>query len=441
MRRILSFVLAVLLSTSLVSAQKNSMEKTGNDRFSIKAQPFMGFYIDQSSNLMNINPNAPTGVNLGFEFPSSQQLPWQQYLNNPTVGLGLSYINWGADVMGHAIAAYPYILLNAVRLKHFEMKFKLAAGLGVVSRHYYSHEIYEKDFNDARNNTTFSTYLNAYLSAGLNLDFPITRNFAINTEFGFFHMSNGKTRIPNRGANIFYGAVGVISTINPEGEEKEAIEFPDLPYRWSLNVTGAAGAMHLHRDDKHRFLVASFHTGAIYNVCNWYGVGAGVDVFFNDCVNTNTNQNNFYRFDLGEYTFTDKLRVGIGLNNEFTFGDFTALLDWGVYVFNPSRKYYKNFEGGYDANGVGLPKEELKRPLFYKVKDVGVDDGWNYIRLGAKYRIWDNIYLQASAKLHLQICECVEFGIGYRIPFLKKEHRNNGKGTIFRQHKKWWEKY
>ena len=415
-----------MLFVATASAQTKETYVTGNDRFAVKAQAFMGFYIDKSSNLERINPAAPTGVNLGFEFPSSQQRPWQQWHKNPTVGLGLSYINMGADVMGHAIALYPYILLNAVRTKHFELEFKLASGLGVVSRHYYSHEICEEDFNDPMNNTTFSTYLNAYLSAGLNMDFPITRNFAINSEFGFFHMSNGKTRVPNRGLNTFYGAVGMIATINPE-EELEPIQFPDLPYKWSLNITGSVGKMHLNRGDKHKFFIASLHTGAIYNVCNWYGVGPGADVFFNDCVNKNT-VSNFYRKDR-DYTFTDKLRVGIGLNNEFTFGALTAILDWGVYVFNPSRNYY------YEPHSV----HGYTRPLFYKCEDVGVDDGWNYFRFGLKCRVWDNIYLSATAKTHLQICEYVEFGLGYRIPFLSKEERKDK--TVFHHRKDWWKNY
>ena len=440
MRRFALFTLTMLLFTGIVSAQKIKNSYTGNDGFSIKTQAFMGFYIDQSDNLKNIHPACPTGFNLGVEFKSYQQQPWLQYHNNPTYGFGLSYIDFGApEVMGHAIALYPYINLNVVRLKHFETKIKLATGLGVVSRHWYSHpeDINNEDYNHPNNNTTFSTYLNAYLSAGLNLNFPINRNFAFNTEFGFFHMSNGKTSVPNRGINTFYGGVGFIASVNPE-DEVEPIQFPDLPYRWSLNFTGSAGKMHLNREDKHKFLIATFHAGAVYNVNNWYAVGPGVDVFFNDCVNTNS-ESGFYRKDLGEYTFTDKLRVGISLNNEFQFGRLTAMLDWGVYVVNPSRKYYTDFEGGYDANGVGLKKEELKRPIFYKCKDVGVDDGWNYFRFGLKCRVWDNIYVQALAKTHLHICEYIEFGVGYSIPFLSKSKRKEN--IVFHNSKDWWKNY
>ena len=433
MRYLSLLLLMTVLFTNHASAQTAENTKTGNDRFSVKTQAFMGFYIDQSRNLQNIHPNAPTGLNLGIEFPSSQQSPWLQYHNNPTYGMGLSYIDFGADVMGHAIAVYPYIMLNIARLRHFEAKFKLATGLGVVSRHYYSHEYDQENYDRPENNTTFSTYLNAYLSAGLNLDFPITRNFKINSEFGFFHMSNGKTRVPNRGINTFYGGVGFIATVNPD-EEPVLQQFPDLPYRWSLNVTGSVGKMHLSRYDKHKFFIASLHAGAIYNVNNWYGVGPGVDVFYNDCVNTNS-ESGFYRKDRGrEYTAVDKMRVGIGMNNEFQFGRLTAMLDWGVYVFNPSRNYYQSY---YESEA--FQKYGENRPLFYKCEDVGVDDGWNYFRFGLKCRVWDNVYLQALAKTHLHICEYIEFGLGYQIPFLKKGKRDNKQ--IFHYKRNWWQNY
>jgi hypothetical protein len=96
----------------------------------------MGTYLDPSGNIKDIDPNAPTGLNLGIEFPSSRQRPWQQYLDDPTVGLGMSYYNLGNDVMGEGIAMYPYILINMVRTRHFQISVKLAAGLTAVNGHY-----------------------------------------------------------------------------------------------------------------------------------------------------------------------------------------------------------------------------------------------------------------------------------------------------------------
>lgn len=424
MKRYFVWLLMTLLVIDVAMAKRpEEYNKIGNDRFSIKVQPFMGGYLMKSSNMEEINPNGPAGIHLGVEFPSLQQRPWQQYLNNPTVGLGISYIDLGDKLMGKAISMYPYILINGVRVEHFNLKVKIGSGLAAVSEHFYT------TCDGALSNRTFSTTINAYLTAGLNFDFPITRNFAINSELGFFHMSNGRTKEPNKGANVLYGGIGFIATINPEsGKEPAPINFPDLPYNWSLNITASSGIHAADETDPHRFAIFSLHAGAIYSTCNWHGIGLGADLFYNDAIgNPDTNRGMYV-------TTTEKwrrMRGGLSINNEFKFGNFTAMVDWGVYLFNPVRNLYDNDHPIYGRG---------PRPLFYKSDDVGVNEAFHYIRFGVKYRIYDNIYLQALAKTHLHICELIEFGVSYQIPFIKRGRRNDDK-IVFHHKKGWWKEY
>ena len=422
MRRISLFLLATMLFTTLASAQTS-------DRFAIKVQPFLGSYLDKNNHhFEKLGLERLDGMNLGIEFPSEQQRPWQQYLNNSTLGIGLSIIDWNSEYLGQAIAMYPYLLIPAVRTEQFQLNFKVAGGLGYVNETWYTQEIQDPELygnDDAMTNNVFGSHLNAYLSAGVNANYNVTRNVALHGEFGYFHMSNGRTCMPNLGANVLYGGVGVITTFNNPIVEKEPIQFPDLPYKWALNITGSAGA-HRAWMGHPLYLISSFHTGAIYSVNNWYGVGAGVDVFYNGAIDKNTGRS-LYRQDL-EYSFSDKIRAGVALNNEFRLGIVTAIVDWGVYLYNPSRNYY---DCNHPIYGYG------KRPLFYKNDGAGNDEAFHYIRFGMKYRVWDNLYLQASAKTHLHICEYIEFGLGYQIPFLKKNLRK-GDSRIFHHTKDWW---
>ena len=80
MRRLIMIIVAVVSFAQISSARDTSAVHTGNERFSVKAQAFMGTYLDPSGNIVDIDPNAPTGLNFGVEFPSSRQRPWQQYL-------------------------------------------------------------------------------------------------------------------------------------------------------------------------------------------------------------------------------------------------------------------------------------------------------------------------------------------------------------------------
>ena len=445
MKRIALIFTTVLLCVSSAVAQTSTDGKTEGDKspYSIKVQPFSGTYLDQNSHFnkfREMGPFAPTGINFGLEFPSQQQRPWQQYLNNPTLGIGMSVIDFGNEMVGGSVAVYPYLLIPAIRSKYLELNFKIASGLGYVTEHWYTGNVdpdnYDYYGDDV--NTIFGCYINAYLNAGASVNIPISRHFSLNGEFGYFHMSNGRTCMPNIGANVIYKGVGVVANFNTD-YKKAPVKFEDLPYKWSINVTGSLGA---HRAWMYypRYLISSLHTGAVYSVNNWYGLGLGLDAFYNGSVNSGTGrglycQGTFEESDGvegdcntcdGNYSLADKIRAGVSLNNEFRFGQVTAIVDWGVYFLNPSRKLYKDYHISTQADGGCTDRE-----LFYKSSGAGNEEAFHYIRFGMKCRVWDNMYLQASAKTHLHICEFVEFGVGYQIPYLRKDKRKEGQSKIY----------
>jgi hypothetical protein len=240
-----------------------------------------------------------------------------------------------------------------------------------------------------------------------------------------------------------------MATFNSDAR-KTPVRFPDQPYGWALNITGGAGAHKATMSDKGRFLINSFHVGSVYHVNNWYGIGAGVDVFHSGAVTKNTNHdlycNGSYELDdrivdcttCGDESGVDlsqkqKIRAGIALNNEFKFGIATVILDWGVYVYNPYRNLYQDYHRDY--HGEVAPK----RPLIYETR-VGAhrDEAFHYWRLGARCRVWDNIYLQMALKAHIDVAEFIEFGVGYQIPFFKKGSRSASGAKIYHHHKDWW---
>ena len=415
--------------------------------YSIKAYAVRGAYLDNSHHFTKFGGIYPAGVNLGFELPSTGQKPWQSYLSDPTVGIGVSGYDFGHDILGYCVAVYPYILLDAIDTQYFQMRFKVAGGLGYVTENWYTQDgETSNQYYSPESNTVFGAPFNVYLNAGINLNVPVTDYLAFGAEFGYFHMSNGRTSMPNVGMNTIYGSVGVSTTIN-SAVKKNPIDFPDLPYGWALNITGAAGA-HQSWMNESKFFISSFHAGAVYHVNNWYALGPGLDVFYNGAIDKNTARDLYckgYNSDgrvclsckEGNYTTADKMRAGLSINNEFKFGMLTAIVDWGVYFYNPSRNYYYEYHDDYRETGV-----PAKRPLLYKaVGGAGDQEACNYIRFGLRCRVLDNIYLQASAKTHMHICEYIEFGAGYQIPFLKKSNCSDRDDVIFHYKKGWWKNY
>ena len=61
MKRFALLMLSAMLFGSVAMAQ---YYKAGNDRFSVKVQPFVGDYLDKHNNMKIINPTLPSGFNL-----------------------------------------------------------------------------------------------------------------------------------------------------------------------------------------------------------------------------------------------------------------------------------------------------------------------------------------------------------------------------------------
>ena len=165
MKRIFVLMLAVFASVTSILAQDAPVENTegGKAPFSIKAYPFRGTYLDKGVHFDKFGGAYPAGVNIGFEFPSQQQRPWQQYLNNATAGIGVSWIDFGHKMLGHSVAVYPYILLNAIDTDYFQMRFKVAGGLGFVTEHWYTQEDQDPDnYYEPTVNTVFGCPVNVF---------------------------------------------------------------------------------------------------------------------------------------------------------------------------------------------------------------------------------------------------------------------------------------
>ena len=143
MQRFSLLLLICVLWSSLATAQENPM--TDGNKFAIKVQTFKGSYLDKNHHFVGLGMDENSGLNLGIEFPSMQQRPWQQYLNNPTFGVGLTHMNFENDMVGHMIAMYPYIMLPLIRCNYMEFNIKLAPGLGVVTEHWYTQEDQDPD--------------------------------------------------------------------------------------------------------------------------------------------------------------------------------------------------------------------------------------------------------------------------------------------------------
>jgi len=405
-------------------------------KYSVRAMGYGGKILPLSKNLEATAKGAVLGGEIAFEFQPTGKYQWEQFWNFPTIGIGFVGLDLGnPKILGQAFAVYPYLLVPAVERRYFKLNYKIGIGTSFITKTWKRCDT-QNGVNAATANSAIGSIMNIYLNTGFNFEFPINDQFSITADLGYSHMSNGSVITPNTGLNILYGQIGAKYSFE-KCRECRFVKNPayELPYDFMINVGMSGGVRQLHHLDKKSFFVGDLHVGMTASIGNWYALGGGFDLFFDGAFNKRdfiVTSKSFTRYYLPENRFENKIRFGISINNEFIIGRLTGIFDWGIYLYNP----LKNFEPGdeifiKDKDGNITIMPPFKKGVFYKY-NIDKQDGWNYFRIGLRYRVWDNLFVSVNLKTHLQKAEMITFGVGYYLPFartgkhatMKKELKN-----------------
>ena len=398
-------------------------------KYSVRAMGYGGKILPLSKNLELTATGAVLGGEIAFEFQPTGKRQWEQFWNFPTIGIGLVGLDLGnPKILGQAFAIYPYLLVPMVDSRYFQMNYKIGTGMSFVTKTWKRCDT--SSVNSATANSAIGSIANIYLNTGFNFEFPINSQFSITADLGYSHMSNGSVITPNGGLNILYGQIGAkYNFVNcPECRFVKNPAY-ELPYDFIVNIGVSGGVRQLYHKENKNYFVGAIHAGMTAPLKNWYALGGSFDFFFDGAFNQKYDNgwiNSFERYYLPENKIENKMRFGISINNEFIIGRLTGIFDWGIYLYNP----LKNFEHGGKITET-IDKKPFEKGIFYKY-NIEDEDGWNYFRLGLRYRIWDNLFVSVNLKTHLQKAEMITFGVGYYLPFaragkhasMKKEAKN-----------------
>lgn len=345
-----------------------------------------------------------------------------QAWNNASVGVGLSYWNMGHEKLGHAIAPYAYMDIPLVKLPHFQLGLRPGIGAAFMTKTYRNtipdgHMFV--DMIDA--NQSIGSVTNLYFPEAIYLRFPIAQGWGIGLSAGWYHMSNGSTRQPNSGYNIFAGEIALSYDFTAQStanyritSHTNAEDEKHMPSRkWSILMTATAGGRQVYYRDQQTFAVASMHAAAYWHAHQIFRLGAGVDVFYDGAYVQ--RETKFVKTNLSLAQPRDCWRVGISLQPELVVGHFTAGFHVGAYMYDP----VKNLEPYSEIKKKEeLPQERLDKSIFYaydllKAGTPGNPDGWLYTSVVLRYHLPWNVVIQAMMKSHLTKVEMVTIGLGF----------------------------
>jgi hypothetical protein len=310
------------------------------------------------------------GIDLKLGWRKIKNTPYNYLYRYPTLGIGFNSALKNYQEIGRPQAIYGFMEIP-FSLKGLQHKFNFGyfAQLGMG----FNLTPYDSVANPV--NQYIGSQINAYINLGVNTTYRISERVDLMGSIGLKHYSNGATKKPNAGINLFpvnvslrmkLGELNNIPTAMPDIPEK------DLKSFW--NFTVYTGMKNYEIGDPSYFrggLGINYLLEPVYK----YRLGLGLDFFWAQGM---------------ELRFPEEV---------FSFKDQTSLAVVGSWEWQLTERLYVPI-----GLGVYLYRNELNQEIT-----------WFYERIGARYRFGDHLFAGMQIKAHKAKADFFEFSIGYTL--------------------------
>ena len=305
------------------------------------------------------------------------------------VGLGYNTFFNSAEV-GTPVALYVFQHARIAALTErlsldYEWNFGLSAGW----------KPYDNDYNSY--NGAVGSRVNAYLNAGIYLNWSLSRYFDFIIGGDFTHFSNGNTKFPNAGVNTTGAKIGLVYNFNREESDlTKSLVKPYIPrfprhISYDLVLFGSWRRKGVAVGDKQyaapdAYGVAGFNFATMYNFGYKFRAGLSVDGVYDGSANVYT-EDYIVGYDGGDPgyqfhtpSFDKQIALGISGRAEFVMPYFTVGFGLGFNVLHKGgdlKSFYQML-----TLKVGVTRNTFVH-VGYCLKDFQTP---NYLMLGVGFR-------------------------------------------------------
>ncbi|MEM7186791.1 MAG: acyloxyacyl hydrolase [Bacteroidota bacterium] len=219
-------LLTVFFISSFLLAQ--AQEERSRNEFVFTPELLGGVLAEANENFPEHDPPLALFANFGWEHDHNTQ-EWARRLKGPRTGIMLGYTRLGADSLGASITVMPTIEFNVFRKE----KLKVLVGMGAS----YFTEKFDPvtNFNNQGITTditmSFRSFIHYQILSGEAMDWRLG--------LGYLHHSNGHTRLPNQGLNMFLLSLSAdIKDQKFEARTPDATDFSRSCYSYAGIRTG-----------------------------------------------------------------------------------------------------------------------------------------------------------------------------------------------------------
>ena len=388
-------VVLFLLIIGAISAKAQPNHKN----YELEARVHYGYLYFQNdqfhSALGRYSMHAPA-YEISLHHNTYGQHRWEVIHGYPSIGLTFYYSGFRNDSiskeLGHVFALYPYINFPIIPNENSKLTFKLGVGLSYLTNKFHPTENYH--------NYAIGSHVNAAINLSFEYRQRIVDRLHWVTSVGLTHFSNGATRTPNMGINIFSVATGFSWYLK---RPKDLIDYKLRPKNYLFEFDG-----------KRHFVTDYQYTLGFKDMSQQYGTH---QYFFIHNVAANLM-----------LQLTERDRLGIGL--EFIYDPSAKALhpEW-----DSPRDYVKiggliSYEMMFDRlsfmfnlgirNNAPLPQKAF---LFYQ-------------KVGLRYYFTDNLFATLSFTTYDIKADFISFGVGYHIQhkyYLSRHEKRTHRSPVF----------
>jgi hypothetical protein len=359
------FILFIVISSSYLanSQETNSLIKG----LHIETQYGYGFVMPHHKSIEYFLEDHIQTIDIKISKATFGNKYWNQLYRYPYYGIGFYRSNLGNDdIFGHANAIYSFVKVPFLGASNkINLSYQMSFGASYLTKHFDIEENYE--------NLAIGSHLNIFIGLSLQSKIPLSKRLALTNGIRITHFSNGITKAPNKGLNVFTGSVGLIYQINPVAPEKITKKLPDVDSKNEYSVIYAAGVKSISRYEDESYFVSSVIFDFNRNYSQKGRWLAGIDLFYNA---SNIEFSN--KTDKSNIVNSDLYQLGIHAGHDLVFGKFAIVLNIGGYIYAPI---------------------ETLAPI--------------YSRTGIRYRINNKIITNITLKSHWAKASFIEWGVGY----------------------------
>ncbi len=228
----------------------------------------------------------------------------------------------------------------------------------------------EKPYDAETNskNHLLSQRANAHANLSFQNELKLSSQHFLNAAVQFYHVSNGKTSLPNLGINIPSVSVGYRYAFNGEAR-KPGLRKDSLNKEVFYRVIFSAGVKKIHESDSSYYFVKLWSTEVAKQISHSSTLAAGSFITHDASLKTDPLVKNLRSIS--------ELQAGVYFSYEYNFGKFSIPVQLGLFLYNSNSKFMES--------------------------------------VGLRYKVTDKWIAQFLLKSHHHRADLMHFGLGYQI--------------------------